>query len=125
MEMQSKTSSIIYENAEKDKYEIEMADNPNTYESFQPQSVRQNEDIYEDVKKDEIRLSETVMSEDPDSMNAYETQSDAIYENPSADDDEEVTKAEISNPVSTFKPMAKENPYVFDVSTKITNNTTK
>ena len=125
MEMQSKTSSIIYENAEKYKYESEMADDPNTYESFQPQSVGQNEDIYEDFKKDEIRLSETVMSEDPDSMNAYETQRCAIYENPSADDDEEVTKAEISNPVSNFKPMAKENPYVLDVSTKTASSTTK
>ena len=60
-------------------------------------------------------------------MNAYEMhspgQNDVIYENPSADD-EEVTKAEISNPTSTFQPTAIENPYTLDVSTENTSSTT-
>ena len=133
MEMQSKTNSTIYENVEKDKCEIEMSEDTNSvhaYETFKRLSVQQNEGIYEDIEKDEIRLAETTLSENPDSMHACETfqphsprQSDVICENPSVDD-EELTKAEISDPASTFQPKARENPYVLDTSTENTSSTT-
>ena len=129
MEMQSKTDSTIYENVEKDKSEIEISEDPNSahaYEVYKRLSVEQNEGIYEDVEKDGIKLSETTLSENPDSMHACETspgQTNAVYENPSADD-EEITKAEISNPASTFQPKARENPYVLDTSTDNTSSTT-
>ena len=133
MEMQSKTDSTIYENVEKDKSEIELSEDPNSahaYEVYKRLSVEQNEGIYEDVEKDGIRLSETTFSENPDSMYACETfkphspgQTNVVYENPSADD-EEITKAEISNPASTFQPKARENPYVLDTSRENTSSTT-
>ena len=130
MEKQSKTNSTIYENVENDKSETEMSEDPNsenTNEAFKQLPVEQNEGIYEDVEKNEIKLSET---ENPDSMHAYEIfkphsirHSDAIYENPFAYD-KELTKAEISDPASTFQPSARENPYVLDTSTENTSSTT-
>ena len=92
-EMQPKTSSEIYENDENDKSEIEMSGDPNSMHAYK-------------------------------AFKSHSTgQTDAIYETPSADD-EEISKAEISNPASTFQPQARENPYVLDTSTENTSNTT-
>ena len=92
-EMQSKTNSIIYENVENDKSEIKMSEDPNS-----------------------MHTCETFKPHSP-------VQTDAVYDNPSAGD-EEITKAKISNPASTFKPKARENPYVLDTSTENTSSTT-
>ena len=86
-----------------------------------------NSTIYENVENDTSAIE---MCEDPNSVHVYEVfephspgQSDATYKNPSADG-EEITKAEISNPASTFQPKARENPYVLDTSRENTSSTT-
>ena len=109
-----------------------MSEDPNSVhvnEAFK-QPGEQNECIYEDIEKDEMRLFETAMPKDPDYMNAYETleshslrQSDSIYENPFAYN-EEITKAEISNLVSAFQPPVRENPNILNTSTENTSSTT-
>ena len=109
-----------------------MSEDPNSvhvYEAFK-QPEEQNEGIYEDIEKAQIRLFETTMPKDPDSMHAYETfkshsprQCDAIYENPFACN-EEITKAEVSNLASAFQPPVRKNPYVLNTSTENTSSAT-
>lgn len=90
------------------------------------QSSKTNTTIYENLGKDTVNVYETAMSVDSHPMHVYETfkpqsqeQNDGIYENLPTND-EEIIKAEISNPACTVQPTSEE---VIDSTENISTTT--